>query len=114
MLRKYANIIYHSRIFPLGDVQHFHRNIEHPRPANTHMTFASDSSHQDSDGNDGPPISLRSALQQVERTGLVDYEVAGHSCARPAQVCQNPDEADRLGPRTNPGRFSPWDSINAN
>ena len=48
-------------------------------------------------GTDGPPITLREALQQIERGGFVDYEVAGHICARPAEVCQNADEQDRRG-----------------
>lgn len=50
---------------------------------------------EDPAGHDGVPMTVRSALQQVELAGLVDYELAGHSCARPAAVCQNQDEEDR-------------------
>ena len=50
---------------------------------------------EDKEGNDGIPMTLRSALQQVELSGLVDYELAGHHCARPASVCQNQEEEDR-------------------
>lgn len=37
---------------------------------------------------DGPLCSLRDALQQVEKNGLVDFSVGGHTCVRPPEVQQ--------------------------
>lgn len=51
---------------------------------------------QDEHGNDGDVTSLRSALIQIEREGLVDYELSGHLCNRPATVCQGSEEIDRF------------------
>lgn len=41
-------------------------------------------------------MTLRSALIQIEQGGLVDWQLAGHECARPASVCQGSEEEDRL------------------
>ena len=35
-------------------------------------------------------------MQEVERAGHVDFELAGHNAERPASVCQG-QEDDRLG-----------------
>ena len=54
------------------------------------------SSGQDPDGNDGPPAILRDSLIQLEQSGVVDFDLAGHTCARPASVCQGAEEQDRF------------------
>lgn len=53
-------------------------------------------SGQDESGNDGPPITLRETLISIEQSGLVDYELSGHTCKRPASVCQGSEEHDRF------------------
>lgn len=40
------------------------------------------------DGSDGPVMTLRSALQEVERKGMIEYTLGGHTCPRPAAVQQ--------------------------
>lgn len=52
---------------------------------------------QESDGNDTAPMTLRNVLIKLERQSIVDYELAGHTCARPAAVCQGQEEEDRPG-----------------
>ena len=52
-------------------------------------------SSQDEHGRDGDPCTLRAALQAVEKRGVVDFELAGHQCSRPAEVCQGQEEDDR-------------------
>ena len=54
---------------------------------------------QDQSGQDGPLQTLRCTMQEVERAGHVDFELAGHTAERPASVCQG-QEDDR------PGRMS--------
>ena len=39
-------------------------------------------------GADGDVVSLRVALQRVEKGGMVDFSLGGHTCARPAAVAQ--------------------------
>ena len=39
-------------------------------------------------GRDNPVMSLKAALQAVERGGLVDFQLGGHTCTRPAAVVQ--------------------------
>ena len=39
-------------------------------------------------GSDSSLMSLRTALQKVERGGAVDYTLGGHRCERPPQVQQ--------------------------
>jgi len=51
---------------------------------------------QDDEGNDGPPLTLRQTLISIEQSGLVDFEIAGHSCKRPPSACQGADEIDRF------------------
>ena len=51
---------------------------------------------EDSSGHDGELSTLRSVLQEVERAGLVEFELAGHTVQRPAAVCQG-EEGDRPG-----------------
>lgn len=41
---------------------------------------------QEDDGSDTPVQSLRACLQQIERSGMVDFQLGGHNCERPAQV----------------------------
>ena len=41
---------------------------------------------QAADGNDSKVQTLRKCLQSVEATGLVEYELGGHSADRPAGV----------------------------
>ena len=50
---------------------------------------------QDSDGNDTAPCTIRAAIHSVEQAGTVDFELAGHSCNRPPEVCQGSEEEDR-------------------
>ena len=40
------------------------------------------------DGSDGPVMTLRSALQEVERKGMIEYTLGGHTCQRPPAVQQ--------------------------
>ena len=39
-------------------------------------------------GTDSEVMSLRDALQKVERGGLVDFKLGGHRCERPPEVQQ--------------------------
>ena len=39
-------------------------------------------------GADGPVTTLRAALQAVERSGMIEYSLGGHSCTRPSDVQQ--------------------------
>lgn len=71
---------------------------------------------QEKEGNaDTPIMSLRSALQRIEASGMVDYTLGGHTCARPQAVQQgkvddcfsvSPDGSARLlwRPNTVPGK----------
>ena len=40
------------------------------------------------DGTDGPVMTLRAALQAVEKQGLIEYSLGGHACSRPPAVQQ--------------------------
>ena len=42
----------------------------------------------EADGADSPPCTLRKALQTVEKGGLVDFTLGGHSVTRPPEVAQ--------------------------
>ena len=50
---------------------------------------------QDSSGHDGDVIPLREIMQEVEKTGMVDFELAGHTAVRPPAVCQGAESEDR-------------------
>jgi hypothetical protein len=41
---------------------------------------------QEADGTDTTVQSLRQCLQQVEKGGMVDFQLGGHTCERPGQV----------------------------
>lgn len=43
---------------------------------------------QEGSNSDSALMSLRAALQSIEKAGMVDYTVGGHSCRRPAAVEQ--------------------------
>ena len=51
---------------------------------------------EDSDGTDSPLTTLRATIQKLERSGSVDFELAGHSFERPPEVCQGAEQGDRL------------------
>ena len=51
---------------------------------------------QDADGNDQPLATLRDAWIQLEQSGIVDFDLAGHNIVRPASVCQGSEEQDRF------------------
>ena len=38
------------------------------------------------ENGDSPVMTLREALQKIEKSGFIDYSVGGHSCTRPADV----------------------------
>ena len=38
---------------------------------------------------------MRAVIHDVEKSGCVEFELAGHHCTRPASVCQG-EEDDRL------------------
>ena len=40
-------------------------------------------------------MTIRDAIHSVEKAGTVDFDLAGHSCTRPAAVCQGSEEEDR-------------------
>ena len=46
-------------------------------------------------------MTLRGALQEIEKTGLVEYSLGGHTCGRPAEVKQG---------RADPGNPLLWRS----
>ena len=50
---------------------------------------------QDAEGGDGDLTTLRNALVELEKRGVVDYAMAGHQCSRPQGVLES-GEADRL------------------
>jgi len=58
---------------------------------------------EDSDGNDGEPTTLRTIIQSVEKSGTVDFELAGHDLSRPPEVCQGSDTTDRPEIEQTPG-----------
>ena len=44
-------------------------------------------------------MSLRAALQQIEKTGMIDYTVGGHKCERPGEVVQgHADDRFQISP----------------
>ena len=47
-------------------------------------------------GRDNPVMSLKAALQAVERGGLVDFQLGGHTCTRPAAVVQGQTDYSKL------------------
>ena len=51
---------------------------------------------QDASGNDGTCKPLREILQEIEKSGHVEFELAGRCHERPASVCQG-NEDDRQG-----------------
>ena len=74
-------------------------------------------------GADGDVVSLRVALQRVEKGGMVDFSLGGHTCARPAAVAQGhqddhfqvaPDAAQALlwsALVESPLVLVPWDNM---
>lgn len=50
---------------------------------------------QGPDGNDGSKSTLRSVFQQIEQGGTVEFDLAGHTFERPAEVLQA-QEPDKL------------------
>lgn len=56
-------------------------------------------SHQEGSGAESDMISLRSALQKVERSGIIDFTFGGHQCERPQEVQQGrADDCFRITP----------------
>ena len=55
---------------------------------------------EDASGSDGNPASLRSVLQDIERGGLVDFELAGHVVQRPGEVWQSGTDRCGVGGRS--------------
>eukprot|EP00435_Cladocopium_sp_Y103_P017154 s1878_g4.t1 len=58
----------------------------------------------DASGNDGSCKPLRDILQEVERSGCVEFELAGHRHERPPSVCQG-NEDDRTDDRSPPAKL---------
>ena len=50
---------------------------------------------KDDEGNDSNQQTLRDVLIGLEQKSIVDYELAGHNCARPPGVCQGQESEDR-------------------
>ena len=50
---------------------------------------------KDAEGKDGPLLPLRNVIQDIERTGVVDFDLAGHSFSRPAAVYQEATQDDQ-------------------
>jgi hypothetical protein len=40
------------------------------------------------ESGDSPVLSLREALQKIEKSGFIDYSLGGHACSRPPSVTQ--------------------------
>ena len=40
------------------------------------------------ESGDSPVLSLREALQKIEKSGFMEYTLGGHSCTRPPSVTQ--------------------------
>ena len=55
-------------------------------------------------GTDSPVMTLRAALQAVERGGMIEYSLGGHSCTRPPDVQQGKadDSFDIVAEADNP------------
>ena len=58
-------------------------------------------------GGDSETMTLRQALQKIERDGVVDYSVGGHSCERPPEVAQGlSDDCFKIAP--DPDNLLVW------
>ena len=58
-------------------------------------------------GSDSNVMGLREALQQIERTGLVDFKLGGHRCERPPAVQQGRDD-DHFELQADPSSALLW------
>ena len=59
------------------------------------------------DAGDSRVMSLREALQSVEKSGFIEYTLGGHSCSRPAAVQQG-HEDDRFDIAPEDGNPLVW------